>query len=120
MPECDTSHMGDIVTVQLDAALSEAVARLARRKRKSREAIAREALLELVQSERDYQAVLAFRRRPGKTVSLEALKRRYGCFGTQVAIVRFWPIATWRKTTHRSHSTSTAGHRMKSAARSRK
>lgn len=80
-PECYTSCMGDVLTVQLDAALSEAVARLARRKRKSREAIAREALLELVQSERDYQAVLAFRRRPGKTVSLKALKRRYGLGG---------------------------------------
>lgn len=73
--------MGDILTVQLDAALSAAVARLARRKRKSREALAREALLELVQSEHNYQAILAFRHRPGKTVSLDVLKRRYGLGG---------------------------------------
>jgi hypothetical protein len=56
--------MGDILTVQLDAALSAAV-----------------ALLELVQSEHNYQAILAFRHRPGKTVSLDVLKRRYGLGG---------------------------------------
>lgn len=65
----------------LDADLISALARAARRARKSPSALLREFVLEGLQEANDYRAVLAFRKKPGRTYSHAEVKKRLGLAG---------------------------------------
>ena len=60
----------------LDADLVKAVARAARRAKKSPEELVRELILDGLQAADDYRAVLAFRKKRGRTYSHVEVKKR--------------------------------------------
>jgi hypothetical protein len=64
--------------VELDRPLSDALKRAARRARKSPAEMLQRLLREKLEEDGDYKAVLAFRKRRGKTFSLAEVKRRHG------------------------------------------
>ena len=66
------------VTVELDQPLSEALKRAARRARKSPTEMLQRLLREKLEEDGDYRAVVAFRKRRGRTYSLADIKRRHG------------------------------------------
>jgi len=63
-------------TVQLDRELSDAVARVAKRARKSKSAIVREALEAYLEELADYRDVI--RRRKEKSIPFSDLRKRLG------------------------------------------
>lgn len=65
----------------LDADLISALARAARRAKKSPSALLREFVLDGLQDADDYRAVLAFRKKPGRTYSHAEVKKRLGLAG---------------------------------------
>lgn len=65
----------------IDADLAKALARAARRAKKSPAELLRELILERLQEEDDYRAVLAFRKRRGRTYSHGEVKKRLGLEG---------------------------------------
>jgi hypothetical protein len=65
----------------IDADLAKALARAARRAKKSPAELLRELILERLQEEDDYRAVLAFRKRRGRTYSHAEVKKRVGLEG---------------------------------------
>ncbi len=67
----------------IDADLAKALARAARRAKKSPAELLRELILERLQEEDDYRAVLAFRKRRGRTrtYSHAEVKKRLGLEG---------------------------------------
>lgn len=62
----------------LDADLAKALTRAARRARKSPGRLLRELVLEGLREEDDYRAVLAFRKKRGRTYSHADVKKRLG------------------------------------------
>ncbi len=70
-----------MLNVKLSPALEKAVEQQARREKKTKAALARAALERYVEEAADYKAVLAFRKRPGRTISLAAIKKRHGLEG---------------------------------------
>lgn len=65
----------------IDAHLEKALARAARRAGKSPAALLREFVLEGLQEENDYRAVLASRKKRGRTYSHAEVKKRLGLEG---------------------------------------
>lgn len=65
----------------IDADLAKALARAARRAKKSPAELLRELILERLQEEDDYRAVLAFRKRRGRTYSHAEVKKRLALEG---------------------------------------
>jgi hypothetical protein len=65
----------------LDADLVKAVARAARRAKKSPSALLREFVLEGLQEKDDYRAVLTFRKKRGRTYTHAEVKKRLGLAG---------------------------------------
>ena len=65
----------------LDADLVKALARAARRAKKSPAMLLREMILEGLQEEADYRAVLAFRKKHGRTYSHMEVTKRLGLAG---------------------------------------
>jgi hypothetical protein len=65
----------------LDADLIKALGRAARRAKKSPAALLRQLILEGLQEEVDYRAVLAFRKSHGRTYSQAEVKKRLGLAG---------------------------------------
>jgi hypothetical protein len=65
----------------LDADLAKALARAARRARKSPDELLREFVLDGLQVWDDYRAVLAFRKKRGRTYSHAEVKKRLGLAG---------------------------------------
>ena len=65
----------------LDADLVKALGRAARRAKKSPAVLLREMILEGLQEEADYRAVLAFRKKRGRTYSHAEVKKRLGLAG---------------------------------------
>ena len=62
----------------LDTDLAKALARAARRAKKTPSALLREFVLEGLQEADDYRAVLAFRKKPGRIYSHAEVKKRLG------------------------------------------
>ena len=62
----------------LDADLKKALERVARRAKVSPVAMLRELILDRVQEEDDYRAVVAFRKKSGRTYSHAEVKKRLG------------------------------------------
>ena len=62
----------------LDADLRKALERVARRAKKSPVAMLRELILDRVQEEADYRAVVAFRKKSGRAYSQADVKKRLG------------------------------------------
>ncbi len=62
----------------LDAEMEKALKRVARRAKLSPTAMLRELILERVQEESDYRAVLSFRKRRTRTYSHAEVKKRLG------------------------------------------
>ena len=62
----------------LDADLKRALERVARRAKKSPVAMLRELILERVQEEDDYRAVVTFRKKNARTYSHAEVKKRLG------------------------------------------
>ena len=65
----------------LDPDLVKALGRAARRAKKSPDVLLREIILDGLQEEADYRAVLAFRKKPGRTYSHAEVKKRLGLAG---------------------------------------
>jgi predicted DNA-binding protein len=65
----------------IDAELAKALARAARRAKKTPAALLRELILERLQEQDDYRAVLASRKKRGRTYSHPAVKRLLGLEG---------------------------------------
>ena len=65
----------------LDTDLINALARAARRAKKSPSALLREFVLDGLQEKDDYRAVLAFRKKHGRTYSHAEVKKRLGLTG---------------------------------------
>jgi hypothetical protein len=65
----------------LDADLVKAVTRAARRAKKSPAELVRELILDGLQEADDYRAVLAFRKKRGRTYSHAEVKKRLGLAG---------------------------------------
>ena len=65
----------------LDADLIKALGRAARRAKKTPAVLLREMILDGLQEEADYRAVLAFRKKPGRTYSHADVKKRLGLAG---------------------------------------
>lgn len=65
----------------LDADLVKALALAARRAKKTPAVLLREMILDGLQEEADYRAVLAFRKKPGRTYSHAEVKKRLGLAG---------------------------------------
>ena len=63
---------------ELDAGMKKALERVARRAKKSPVAMLHELILDRVQEEDDYRAVLAFRKKPTRTYSHAEVKKRLG------------------------------------------
>lgn len=70
-----------MLEIKLATELESALEREARRARKSKTALVREAVAQFLQEADDYQAVLAFRKRRGRTRTLAVVKRRLGVDG---------------------------------------
>ena len=67
-----------MLEIKLATELGSALEREARRARKSKATLVREAVAHFLQEADDYQAVLAFRKRRGRTRTLAEVKRRRG------------------------------------------
>ena len=65
----------------LGAEMIKALGRAARRAKKTPTALLREMILDGLQEEADYRAVLAFRKKPGRTYSHADVKKRLGLAG---------------------------------------
>lgn len=65
----------------LDADLINALARAARRAKKSPSALLREFVLDGLQEKDDYRAVLSFRKKHGRTYTHAEVKKRLGLAG---------------------------------------
>ena len=65
----------------VDADLIKALRRAARRAKKTPAALLRGIILDGLQEEADYRAVLAFRKKPGRTYSHADVKKRLGLAG---------------------------------------
>lgn len=65
----------------LDADLINALARAARRAKKSPSALLREFVLDGLQEKDDYRAVLSFRKKHGRTYTHAEVKKRLGLEG---------------------------------------
>ena len=70
-----------MLEIKLATELESALEREARRARKSKATLVREAVAQFLQEADDYQAVLAFRKRRGRTHTLAEVKRRLGVDG---------------------------------------
>ncbi len=70
-----------MLEIKLATELESALEREARRARKSKTTLVREAVAQFLQEADDYQAVLAFRKRRGRTHTLAEVKRRLGVDG---------------------------------------
>ena len=70
-----------MLEIKLATELESALEREARRARKSKATLVREAVAQFLQEADDYQAVLAFRKRRGRTNTLAEVKRRLGVDG---------------------------------------
>lgn len=70
-----------MLEIKLATELESALEREARRARKSKTTLVREAVAQFLQEADDYQAVLAFRKRRGRTRTLAVVKRRLGVDG---------------------------------------
>ena len=70
-----------MLSVKLSSDLANAVEKQARREKTTKAALARAALERYIEEASDYRAVAAFRRRPGRTVSLATLKKRHAVEG---------------------------------------
>jgi predicted DNA-binding protein len=70
-----------MLEIKLATELESALEREARRARKSKATLVREAVAQFLQEADDYQAILAFRKRRGRTYTLAEVKRRLGVDG---------------------------------------
>ncbi len=65
----------------LDTDLVDAIARAARRAKKSPAALLRKMILDGLEEIEDHRAVLAFRKKPGRTYTHAEVKKRLGLAG---------------------------------------
>ena len=70
-----------MLEVQLPAEMEEALSKAARRSHKSRAKLVLDAVARYLQDADDYRAVVASRKRRGKTSTLQQVKQRLGLDG---------------------------------------